>query len=190
MRFWTLTVLTLVLAGDALAQSIAHVSANTEIVRRMRIESIAPDEANQPGEWHMEFFLIAENEPGTQRIAPLIPASTFEMSAVMPTHLINPFFGNQAFEANREARSGEFYALYVTVAGNRRRVMILQPGQSSFNSFTGSFSTKGYLADFFEQGLWGVQAMTKEVTVELVEQNLDGDEIRTLFEGTFPRNDL
>jgi hypothetical protein len=186
-------------AGDAMAQSIFKVSVNSDIVRRMRIESTSPDEAFQPGRWHMEFWLIAEDEPNTSPGSPQIPASTFEISAVMPTHLINPWDGDPNLEADRDARSQEFYVMYVTVDGERRRVMILQPAQSSFNSFTGSFSTKGYLADYaggdtIEQDLWGVQLMTGKVTVEVVEENLAGPTNNCgtppcpLFEGTFESN--
>ncbi|MCH7643900.1 MAG: hypothetical protein IH974_03620 [Myxococcales bacterium] len=195
MRFWILTAITLMLAGDAIADT-QLIGANTSDIRRIRIIDDFPS-------LHMEMSLIPEL-PTSNQVGPFIVTTDLIVNAQLRVNLVNPFSENPdtdcgaANNCHDLDRNLWIYVLSLKVGRDRPRdVLVLQPEHNAFNDFNGTFSTKAYLADDRRgneddtKGYpWGQRVMTEEVVIELRRQTIDGktDPPGFKLEGFFPAN--
>ncbi len=201
MRFWILTAITLMLAGDVIADTPPEdpvVGVNTSTLRRIKITN---------GNYHMELTIFAESEPVTGKgQVPFIYTSSLIVNGRVPAHTVNPW--NSACPEPRKpkdpvnplcdlSRNLWFYVLSLEIGqdGVKHDVLLLQPQMNTFGTFDGNFSTKAYLADN-EPGSqtdadpypWGSRVMTERVDIEVRRETYEGDVLSVGFIGTFPEN--
>ena len=201
MRFWILTAITLMLAGDIIADTPPEdpvVGVNTSTLRRIKITN---------GNYHMELTIFAESEPVTgQGQVPFIYTSSLIVNGRVPAHTVNPW--NSACPEPRKpkdpvnplcdlSRNLWFYVLSLEIGqdGVKHDVLLLQPQMNTFGTLDGNFSTKAYLADN-EPGSqtdadpypWGSRVMTERVDIEVRRETYEGDVLGVGFIGTFPEN--
>jgi hypothetical protein len=197
MRFWILTAITLMLAGDAIADTQV-IGANKSDIRRIRI-------LDDDGFHHMEITLIADVDVGgAPNFAPFIVTTDLIVNAQVPANTVIPFFenpetdcggGNNCYDLSRNLW---LYVLSLKIGRDRPRdVLVLEPEMNTFGQFDGSFSTKAYLADNGRgneddtKGYpWGQRVMTEEVVIELRRETFAGKTDPPFFklEGSIPAN--
>jgi hypothetical protein len=101
-----------------------------------------------------------------------------------------PYIGMSTYfpDCNLATVSRQIYALYVSVGDERRRVQSFNVELANFGTFDGHYQTKGYLGDPDEpdQQFWHDRAMSEELTVEIVRENLNGSGAVLLLKGTIP----
>jgi hypothetical protein len=197
MRFWILTAITLMLAGDAIADT-QIIGTNTSTIRRIRIIDDNPSR-------HMEMTLTTDLDVGSApNFAPFIVTTDLIVTAQLGANTVIPFFenpetdcggGNDCYDLSRNLW---VYVLSLKVGRDRPRdVLVLQPEMNSFGDFNGSFSTKAYLADNGKGNKddtkgypWGQRVMTEEVEIELRRETFAGKTDPPFFklEGSIPAN--
>jgi hypothetical protein len=200
MRFWILTAITLMLAGDVIADTPPEepvVGVNTSTLRRIKITN---------GNYHMEMTIIREVEPVTgQGQVPFIYTSSLIVNGRVPAHTVNPW--NSACPEPRKPkdpvnplcdlrRNLRYYVLSLTLEdGEEHDVLLLQPQMNTFGIFDGNFSTKAYLADNApgsqtdtESYPWGHRVMTESVVIKVRRETYDGENLGVGFSGTIPNN--
>ncbi len=185
MRFWILTAMTLALAmiaGDAMAQFDVSVSANTNRMRHLKVSR--NDLGPGGGQIQMVFWIYPDFELDQPGVAPIILGSDYDLNVDAPYLGMSLYFPG----SNLATVSRQIYALYVTVGNERRRVQSFNVELPNFGTFDGHYQTKGYLGDADEpdQQFWHDRAMSEELTVEIVRENLNGSGAVLLLKGTIP----
>ncbi len=195
MRLWILTAITLMLAGDAIADTQV-IGANTSENRRIRI-------LDDNGFHHMEISLIPDFDVGGDpSFVPFIVTTDLIVNAELPANSVIPFVENPETDCGFSNcydldRNLWVYVLSLAVGRDRPRdVLVLQPELNAFANFNGSFSTKAYLADDRRgneddtKGYpWGQRVMTEEVVIELRRETFAGEtdppfiQARRIFSG-------
>ena len=186
MKLWILTAMTLVLAmiaGDAMAQFDVKVSANTNRMRHLKVTR--NDLGPGGGQIQMVFWIYPDFELDQPGLAPVLLGSDYQLNVDAP------YIGVSLYDlgsGDLATASREIYALYVTVGNERRRVQSFNVELANFGTFDGHYQTKGYLGDVieFDQQFWHDRAMSEELTVEIVRENLNGSGAVLLLKGTIP----
>jgi hypothetical protein len=198
MRFWILTAITLMLAGDVIADTDTWViGVNTSTVRRIKI-------TNEFGNYHMGISILSEVAPETEHgIVPSIYTTNLAVSGRVPANTVNPWLGECPSDPDPEnplcdlSRNLWFYVLSLEIGGDgvERDVLVLQPQMNTFGQFDGSFSTKVYLADNAEGNLtdtkpypWGHRVMIERVDIKLRRETFDGEVKGFDLIGSIPAN--
>jgi hypothetical protein len=219
MRFWILTAITLMLAGDVIADDY-RVSVNTSTIRRIKISNDCPlpNGTFGNGNCHMELTIISEVVPGTEHgIVPFIYTSDLIVNGRVPANTVNPWLvpceWPDVDPLCNLSRNLWRYVLYLDVGGtcgedgaceecnDGTAVLLLQPQMNTFGQYDGSFSTKVYLADNddgngtdMESYPWGSRVMTGDVDVKLQRETVGGDAVpgddAFCLIGHIPSNDI
>ncbi len=189
MRFWILTAITLMLAGDAIADTQV-VGANTSTIRRIKI-------TNDGGVHHMELTIIAEDDPGSRQVSPLIFTTDLILNGKVPANTVNPWLDTCDLDRCDLGRNLFLYVLSLKIGNDAARdVLVLQPEMNTFGQFDGFFSTKVYLADDTVPGSandtefypWGNRVLTERVEILLRRETFDGVIRGFNLEGFIPAN--
>jgi hypothetical protein len=190
MKFWMLTAMTLALAmvaGTAQAQFNVQVSANTNSMRHLKVTD--PNSGVGTFKVQMTFWIFNEFEPDRpgNATAPAILGSDYNLNTDLPFLGQNIFFPSGAGLASS---SSQIYVLYVSVDGERRRAHSFNVALPNFGTFDGHYQSKGFLGDELlpvDDQFWHLDAMSKELIVEIVREDLTGNFVDvTVLEGTIP----
>jgi hypothetical protein len=180
-----LTAMTLALAmiaGDAMAQFDVSVSANTNAMRHLKVSR--NDVEPGAGKIQMVFWIYPDFELDQPGMAPVLLGSDYNLNVDAPYLGMSIYYP----DSNLATASRQIYALYVSVGNERRRVHSFNVELANFGTFDGHYQTKGYLGDPDEpdQQFWHDRAMSEELTVEIVRENLNGSGAELLLKGTIP----
>ncbi len=191
MKLWILTAMTLALAmiaGNATAQFDVSVSANTNKMRHLKVTRTDTNPGSPGdvlGQIQMVFWIYPDFELDHPGVTPVILGSDYQLNVDAP------YIGVSLYDlgsGDLATASRQIYALYVTVGEERRRVQSFNVELANFGTFDGHYQTKGYLGDLdeFDQQFWHDRAMSEELTVEIVSENLNGSGAVLLLKGTIP----
>jgi hypothetical protein len=137
----------------------------------------------------MTFWIFNEFEPDRpgNATAPAILGSDYNLNTDLPFLGQNIFFPSGAGLASS---SSQIYVLYVSVDGERRRAHSFNVALPNFGTFDGHYQSKGFLGDELlpvDDQFWHLDAMSKELIVEIVREDLTGNFVDvTVLEGTIP----
>jgi hypothetical protein len=187
MKFWNLTALTLTLAmvaGDAMAQFDVKVSANKNTMRHLKVTRT--DTPPGFGQIQMVFWIYPDFELDQNGNTPIILGSDYDLNVDAPYIGMDIYFPGP----NLDVVSRQIYVLYIKVGDEpRARISSFNVALSTFGRFDGHYQTKGYLGDANldpDDQLWHDRAMSEELVIQIVREDLDGNVIGTILEGTIP----